>query len=151
MNAQLGAGISRWNLKSKLQSRMRVKCLLVHSITCRMGANFQSHPGGPRRTKFCFERSPPFSCAVGSVVLFCQRAVLSCCVMLCSVLSCSGLSCCVLSCSSRARGGTPGTLGDSRGSSGQLGVWRPRHAGWGWPGGLFLKSNNPNLWGGEKV
>ena len=49
---------------------------------------------------FCFERSPPSSCAVGSVVLFCQCAVLSCYVMLCSVssMSCSVLSCHVLFC-----------------------------------------------------
>ena len=45
--------------------------------------------------------------------------------------------------------GHPGIIGDHRGSSGQLGVWQPRYAGWGWPGGLFLKSNNPNLSGGE--
>ena len=45
--------------------------------------------------------------------------------------------------------GRPGSRRDSRGLSGQLGVWRPRHAGWGWPGGLFLQSNNPNLSGGE--
>ena len=79
---------------------------------------------------FCFERSPPSSCAVGSVVLFCQCAVLSCYVMLCSVLSCSVLSCCVLSCSScsvlsccvlscssRARGGM---RRDSQGHSGTI-------------------------------
>ena len=30
-------------------------------------------------------------------------------------------------------------------------VWRPRYAGWGWPGGLSLKSNNPNRSGGEKT
>ena len=39
---------------------------------------------------------------------------------------------------------------DSRGLSGQLGVWRPRYAGWGWRGGLFLKANNPNLSGGQR-
>ena len=67
-----------------------------------------------------------------------------CCAMLCSV-------CSWWLCWSRARGGRPGTLGDSRGLSGQLGVWRPRYAGWGWPGGLLLKSNNPNLSCGEKT
>ena len=62
-------------------------------------------------------------------------------VMLCSVVLCSAQFCHV-----RRRGGGR----DIPGHSGQLGVWRPRCAGWGWPGGLFLKSNNPNLSGGEK-
>ena len=78
-------------------------------------------------------------------VLSCS--VLSCCVLSCS--SCSVLSCCILSCSSRARGGM---RRESRGPSGQLRVWRPRHAGWGCGRRVCSKkSNNPNLSGGEKV
>ena len=61
---------------------------------------------------------------------------LFCPVMLCSVVFVEG-----------ARRDTR----DTRGSSGHLGVWRPRYAGWGWPGGLFLKSNNPSLSGGENT
>ena len=83
--------------------------------------------------------------------LFCP--VMLCSVMLCSIafamLPCSVLSCCVMSCSSRARGGM---RRESRGPSGQLGVWRPRHAGWGCGRRVCSKkSDNPNLSGGEKV
>merc|ERR1712086_1137042 len=67
-----------------------------------------------------------------------------CCVMVCYVLSCSVLLFCVLSCSSRARGGIPGTLG----TTGDLAAAVCRVGG---PGGLFLKSNNPNLSGGEML
>ena len=53
---------------------------------------------------------------------------------------CRVVSCCVLSFSSRARGGTPGTLGDTRDNWGSGG--RGMQGG-GWPGGLFLKSADP--------
>ena len=69
-------------------------------------------------------------------VMLCHARVLLCHIMLCHVVFCRV-------CRGR-EAGYPG-------SSGQLGVWRPRYAGWGWPGSLFLKSNNPNLSGGEKT
>ena len=74
-----------------------------------------------------------------------------CDVLLCSDMLCHAVLCHVVFCRVRRgrEAGYSGILGDSRGLSGQLGVWRPRYAGWGWPGGLFLKSNNPNLSGGE--
>ena len=93
-------------------------------------------------------------------VMFCSGmfccAVLSmfCSVMLCHALFCPVMFCSVMLCSvmfvEGARRDTREHR-EHRGLSGQLGVWRPRYAGWGWPGGLFLKSNIPNLWGGEKV
>ena len=83
--------------------------------------------------------------------------------MTCSVLSCSVLSCYALCmcffmicsvmfrfaqfCHARRKGGWR----DNRGHSGQLGVWRPRYAGWEWPGGLSLKSNDPSQSGGESL
>ena len=73
--------------------------------------------------------------------LFCHAMFSYVFVMLCSVVLCF-----VQFCHVRQRGGWR----DNRGQSGQLGVWRPRYAGWEWPGGLSLKSNDPNLSGGEQ-
>ena len=71
--------------------------------------------------------------------------------MLCGVLSCHVLSCSVLSCSApfcpvrrRRGGGSPGTLA----GPGDLAAAVCRAGG---PGGLFLKSNDPNLSGGEQL
>ena len=62
------------------------------------------------------------------------------------------LLCPVMLCSRFRRGRGGGKPRDSRGSSGQLGVWRPRYAGWGCGRGVCSKkSNNPNLSGGEKT
>ena len=77
-------------------------------------------------------------------VMFCHARVLFCHALLCDVVFCLFL---VVMLVEGARRETR----DTRGHSGQLGVWRPRYAGWGWPGGLFLKSNNPNLSGGESM
>ena len=74
--------------------------------------------------------------------LFCHAMFSYVFVMLCSVVLCS-----VQFCHVRRRGGGR----DNRGHSGQLGVWRPRYAGWEWPGGLSLKSNDPSLSGGESL
>ena len=62
----------------------------------------------------------------------------------CRVGNNSALSCYVLSCSSKARGGSPGTLVG-------LGVLAAAVCRAGGPGCLFLKSNDPNLSGGEQV
>ena len=86
-------------------------------------------------------------CVMLCSVVLCS--VVLCSVMLCSLmcLSCSVLSCSVLFSSVMFVEGAGGR--ESQGSSGQLGVWRPRYAGWEWPGGLSLKSNDPSLSGGE--
>ena len=53
-----------------------------------------------------------------------------CSGMSCSVMFCHALFCPVLSCSRFRRGRGGGIPRDTRGFSGQLGVWRPRYAGW---------------------
>ena len=97
-------------------------------------------------------------CSVCYPALFCYGlSVLFCYVMFCYVCY-YVLFCSVMLCSSKGvfcrvcRGreaGPPGPPGPP-GLPGQSGVWRPRYAGWVWPGGQFLKSNDPNLSGGEK-
>ena len=78
-------------------------------------------------------------------------SVMLCSGMCCSVMLCHALFCPVMLCSRFRRGRGGGTPRDSRGFSGQLGVWRPRYAGWGCGRGVCSeKSNNPNLSGGEK-
>ena len=86
-------------------------------------------------------------------------SVLSCYVLLsCSALSCSGLSCSVLSCNVLmcyvlfsfvmiVEGAGCGILG----ILGSLGIWRAAVCRVGGSGGLFLKSNDPNLSGGEQL
>ena len=82
-----------------------------------------------------------------SVVLSCSVLschVVSCSVMPCSVMLCSVMLCSVLSCSSKARGaGSSGIIGGPGGLA--AAVCRA-----GGPGGLFSKSNDPTLSGGEQ-
>ena len=67
-----------------------------------------------------------------------------CHALFCHVVLCYALFCSVLSCSSKARGAGPsGTVG----GPGDLASAVCRVGG---PGGLFWRSNNPNLSGGEQ-
>ena len=74
--------------------------------------------------------------------------------MLCSVLPCSVLFCHVLFCHAVFRRVRRGREAGNPGFSGTLGTTGGLAAAvcrvGGWPGGLFLKSNNPNLSGGGK-
>ena len=83
-----------------------------------------------------------FCCVMFWCVMFCHARVLFCHVVFCHVLFCHVVFCRV------CRGREAGYSGDSRGNLGSGGRGMQ---GWGWPGGLSLKSNDPSLSGGEQV
>ena len=84
-------------------------------------------------------------------LMLCYALICHDVAMLCSVMLCHArvMFCHIMLCHGVFSRVCRGREAGYPGSSGQLGVWRPRYAGWGWPGSLFLKSNNPNLSGGE--